>query len=88
MRGETLWVKKQLETFLLKHRAEVKMMILSEYNEELHLKNEREIAREEGIRQLNMLYQQLLDDKRLDDLKRVPTDRAFQEKLMVEYNII
>jgi hypothetical protein len=77
-----------LEEFLLKHRAEVKMMILSEYNEELHLKNEREIAREEGIRQLNTLYQQLLDDKRFDDLKRVPTDRAFQEKLMVEYNII
>jgi hypothetical protein len=37
-----------LEAFLLKHRAEVKMMILSEYDEELHWKNEREIAREEG----------------------------------------
>jgi flagellar biosynthesis/type III secretory pathway protein FliH len=112
MRRETLWMKKQLETFLLKHRVEVKMMILSEYNEELHLKNEREIAREEGMEagrkagmeagrkagleegilrgenRLNTLYQQLLDDKRLDDLKRVPTDRAFQEKLMAEYNII
>jgi hypothetical protein len=96
-----------LEEFLLKHRAEVKMMILSEYNEELHLKNEREIAREEGIRlgkeagrkagleagilhgenRLNALYQHLIHDNRFDDLKRVPTDRDFQEKLMVEYNI-
>jgi hypothetical protein len=84
-----------LEEFLLKHRAEVKMMILSEYNEELHLKNEREIAREEGIQlgwkncenRLNTLYQHLINDNRFDDLKRVPTDRAFQEKLMVEYNI-
>jgi hypothetical protein len=96
-----------LEEFLLKHRAEVKMMILSEYNEELHLKNEREIAREEGIRlgkevgrkagleagilhgenRLNTLYQHLIHDNRFDDLKRVPTDRDFQEKLMVEYNI-
>jgi hypothetical protein len=60
------------------------------------LKNEREIAREEGMEagilrdenRLNTLYQQLLDDNRFDDLKRVPTDKAFQEKLMVEYNII
>jgi hypothetical protein len=38
------------EEFLLKHHAEVKMVILSEYNDELHLKNGREFAREEGIR--------------------------------------
>jgi flagellar biosynthesis/type III secretory pathway protein FliH len=82
-------------------------MILSEYNEELHLKNEREIAREEGIRlgkeagrkagleagilrgenRLNTMYQHLIHDNRFDDLKRIPTDRVFQEKLMVEYNI-
>jgi hypothetical protein len=52
----------------------------------------RKVGLEEGIlrgeNRLNTLYQQLADDNRYDDIKRVPTDRAFQEKLMVEYNII
>lgn len=40
-----------LETFLLKNRAEVKQMILTEYDEERHIQNERELAKEEALRQ-------------------------------------
>ena len=38
-----------LGDFLLKPRAEVKQMILTEYNRELHIQNEKEIARREGF---------------------------------------
>lgn len=37
-----------LTDILRKHRAEVKDLILSEYNEELHIKNEKNISYEEG----------------------------------------
>ena len=48
-----------LEEFLLKHRAEVKQMILTEYNEELHIQNEREIARKEGMELGKKIYKLL-----------------------------
>ncbi|MDD3252376.1 MAG: hypothetical protein PHV18_07445 [Lachnospiraceae bacterium] len=38
-----------LKEFLLKHRGEVCQVILGEYDEKLHIKNEREIAKAEGI---------------------------------------
>lgn len=38
-----------LKDILSKHRAEVQNMLLTEYNEELHIKNERDIAWEEGL---------------------------------------
>ena len=37
-----------LKGFLLKHREEVREMILSEYDEELHIRSEKEISFEEG----------------------------------------
>ena len=40
-----------LTDILRKHRAEVKDLILSEYNEELHIKNEKNISYEEGHQQ-------------------------------------
>jgi hypothetical protein len=88
-----------LEEFLLRHRAEVKMMILSEYDEELHWKNERAIAREEGMIQgkkegiihgsnlINSLNQCLIRDGRVEDFKRSLMDMAFQKKLLDEYAI-
>ena len=36
--------------YLSKHRAEVKLVILSEYNEELHLKDTYEVGKAEGSR--------------------------------------
>lgn len=40
-----------LKDILQKQRAEVCRMILTEYNEELHMKNERKIAIEEGYKE-------------------------------------
>lgn len=37
-----------LADFLRRHRAEVKDMILAEYDEDLHIRNEKQISREEG----------------------------------------
>ena len=41
-----------LADFLKKHRAEVRQVILTEYNEELHIKSEKELARSEGRQQI------------------------------------
>ena len=38
-----------LKGFLLKHREEVREMILSEYDDELHIRSEKQISYEEGI---------------------------------------
>ena len=40
-----------LADILEKHRSEAKSMILEEYDEELHIKNEKEISFEDGLRQ-------------------------------------
>lgn len=37
-----------LEEFLRKHRMEVKELILSEYNEELHINSEKKLSYQEG----------------------------------------
>ncbi len=38
-----------LVDILEKHRAEAKTLILEEYDEELHIRNEKEISYEEGL---------------------------------------
>ncbi len=38
-----------LKDFLLKHREEVREMILSEYDDELHIRSEKQISYEEGV---------------------------------------
>lgn len=40
-----------LTDILRKHRAEVKDLILTEYNQELHIKNEKNISYEEGVQE-------------------------------------
>ncbi len=40
-----------LTDILLKNRAEVTDMILDEYDEELHIRNEKQLSREEGLRE-------------------------------------
>ena len=55
-----------------------------EYDEELHMKTEREIWYNTGVEQCNQLTAILIDLGRLDDLKRATQDRAYQEQLMHE----
>lgn len=76
-----------LVDFLSKHRAEVKFMILSEYNEELHLKDTYEVGKTDGANQVNALVKILLEQNRLEDLKKASTDPEFQKKLFEEYHL-
>lgn len=63
-----------LEDFLRKHRAEVKDMILSEYDEELHIKCEKESSFLEGKREDILL---LLEDP-------VPVPEVLYKKIREE----
>ncbi len=50
-----------LVDILEKHRAEAKPLILEEYNEELHIRNEKEISYEEGIKQGAELFASVIE---------------------------
>ena len=84
-----------LADFLKRHRTEVTEMILTEYNEELHIRNEKALSYQEGIEQgrlqeagkLNALNNRLIRDKRFDELKRSTEDPDLQKKLLEEYGI-
>lgn len=77
-----------LSNFLRKNRAEAIKMSIYEYDEELHLKSEREIwyntGLEEGESRLNKLYSTLIELDRLDDLKRATQDKIYQKQLMTD----
>ena len=64
MKGEHAKSKKEgiLANFLRKNRAEVTRMVLTEYNEELHLKNVRECGYEDGFEsgQQQLLLKQII----------------------------
>lgn len=92
-----------LAGFLKQHRAEVREMILTEYNEELHIRSEKALSYHEGLEEgkrqgkqsgiqqgearINALYRCLVKDNRFDDLKRATEDTGFQKKLLAEYGI-
>ena len=77
-----------LSNFLRKNRAEAIKMSIYEYDEELHLKSEREIwyntGLEAGESRLNKLYSTLIELDRLDDLKRATQDKIYQKQLMTD----
>ena len=72
-----------LTDFLRKHRAEVKVMILSHYDEELHFKT----LKKEGRDSVNALIRILIRENRLDDLKRAAEDSEFEDKLLKEFGL-
>ena len=80
-----------LEEFLSKNRAEAIAMSIFEYNEEQHLKSEREQAyqngRKEGEDRLVQLLQILLAAGKGEDIERITTDLAYRERLYQENNI-
>lgn len=70
---ETCLRKGILEDILSKNRQEVRDMLLTEYNEELHLRNERQIALEEGeqrklISQVRKKIQKSLPPEQIADI--------------------
>lgn len=66
-------------------------MLLTEYDEQAHIKNEREIALEEGRvegeERLSKLVRILLENGRNDDLNRAMTDADYRKQLYQEYNL-
>lgn len=76
-----------LKDFLLRHRAEVKHMILEEFDWEKHIRLEKKESYAEGRNAITTLAQRLLADSRIDDLKRAAEDPEYLELLLQEYNI-
>ena len=88
-----------LKSFLLKHREEVREMILSEYDEELHINSEKKISYEEGLEagvvqgthhgqeRVNALITRLAAAGRADDIIRSASDPGYQEQLFEEFGI-
>ena len=70
-------------------------MCLTEYNEkeerELLRQEALEIGREEGrtieAKRMDRLVSELLDQNRVEDLKKATLDPAFKEKLFREFNL-
>lgn len=84
-----------LSDFLSKNRAEAIEMSIFEYDEEKHIKSEKALSYKEGIEKgiergqerLDLLNKKLLEENRIDDLKRSIEDEAFRKKLYEKYHI-
>lgn len=78
-----------LSDFLSKNRAEAIAMSIFEYDEEKHMKSEREewreIGREEGRDDLARILKQLMDSGKTDELKRALSDQKYREQLYREH---
>ena len=93
-----------LEQILREEREEVRSMILTEYDEQAHIKSEKEISyeegkaeglkagreegREEGEDALAKLIKCLQEDARIEDINKALSDKEYRKKLMQEYNIL
>lgn len=77
-----------LADFLTKNRSEAIAMSIFEYNEEQHMKSERNIWREEGRKEgedsLAALLRILLDAGRIEDIDRALSDTIYREELYRE----
>lgn len=92
-----------LSDFLLKNRAEAIEVSIFEYDEEKHMKSEREWAYnnghedglaegkrlgiKEGEQRLLKLQRLLLESRRNEDLNRILNDEAYREQLYRENNL-
>lgn len=85
-----------LADFLSQNRAEAIAMSIFEYNEEKHMKSEREewhkIGLEEGQKRgeerLAQLMQALLSAGKNEDIRRILSDLKYREQLYAEYHIL
>jgi hypothetical protein len=82
-------------TYLEAHRAEVKGMLLTEYNEAKAMELFREEGREEGraegraqgMNTFSALIKRLLELGRTEDVARVTSDPAYRDKLIAEFKL-
>ena len=76
-----------LVDILRKHKAEVISMVLSSFNQEAYEEDMYETGYKEGERRINTLYEKLLKEQRMDDMKRAVEDEAYRETLLKEYDL-
>lgn len=84
-----------LANFLSKNRADAIAMSIFEYDEEKHIRSEKELSYnegrisgiKEGEERLNQLYIKLATDNRMDDLRKSMADKDHRQKLYAEYNL-
>lgn len=76
-----------LSDFLTKHRAEAIEMSIFEYNEEQHLKSEREQAYKEGERRFGELVRILLEMGRNEEIEHIISDEVYRDKLYQEHGL-
>ena len=92
-----------LEDVLRENREEVRSMLLTEYNEQAHIENERRIAADEAFEQgieagieqgietgtecFAALTKKLIQESRAEELLRATEEKEFREKLYEEYGI-
>lgn len=88
-----------LKEYLIRNKAGVIAMMLTEYDERLHektlleqgieqgQKQGQKQGQEQGNRQANQLIKLLLDHSRADEIERAVTDAAYQKKLFKEFNL-
>ena len=76
-----------LAEFLRKNRAEVLRVSIFEYDEEEHMRQEREESRQEGIEQVNDLYDKLHDLNREEDIWKAIKDVEHRKKLLEEFHL-
>ena len=77
--------------FILANRAEVKTMLMTEYDEELIRKYDRkegeEIGRKQGEDLFARLVIKLSADGRNEDITKCATNKKLREKLYLEYGL-
>ena len=76
-----------LAEFLRKNRAEVLRVSIFEYDEEEHMRQEREESRQEGFEQMGELIVKLNQLGRQDDILKVATDAKFREELLEKFHL-
>nr|WP_296440006.1 hypothetical protein [uncultured Acetatifactor sp.] len=84
-----------LKEYLLKKKSEVKLMLLTEFDEELFAETMREEGREEGLKEgreegedrLNQLYVTLMKEQKSKDLERAMQDKGFRDMLYERYGL-
>ena len=75
----------EIKGFLMDNKAEVKNMLLTEYNEAENLNAFKEEGREEGSQETGDLLNFLWTNGRGDEAKRAMTDKDLYVRLLAEF---
>lgn len=84
-----------LKDILMQSKSEILEMFLTEYDKKLHMENTYREGQEDGLEQgrvqgqnrVLVLYQLLLRENRLDDLRRASENTQYLEELFREFKI-